>query len=134
MLEIIETREDGQIISHGQVHEDDAKARVYNIKRRVAVVGEVSTREVEVAPVGAPVVENDYVAAAAIDEASPAGGGYITFAEAAELLGIRYQQVFQKAVVKGKLRWQQTTSNFVSLADVQKWAQERIERKAKAGA
>jgi hypothetical protein len=122
--EIIETLEDGSVRPLGQCNEEDVKRHVRNIQRRVGTVGTISARLVA--------VENDHVAVDMIDEADPDNGGYITFAEAAELLGIRYQQVFQKAVVKGKLRWQQTTANFVALADIRKWAQERAERKAKA--
>lgn len=139
MFKIIETREDGEVVDHGTCHADDVKGRLYNLKRRVSVVGVLTAVEIkegptveEEAPAEEP-VESDHVALL-VDEADPSNGGYITFAEAAELLGVRYQQVFQKAVVHGKLRWQQTTANFVSLSDVQKWAQERFERKAKTGA
>jgi hypothetical protein len=54
-----------------------------------------------------------------------AQNGYVTFAQAAEIVGVRYQQVFQRAVVKGHMTWKQTPTNQVLLADVLEWKAKR---------
>jgi hypothetical protein len=87
-----------------------AEAAVRNVKRRVGVVGEVfaaSMFDVE------EIVENN------------SAPRYVTFAQAAEMLNVRYQQVFQRAVVKGKMRWMQTPVNHVMFDDVMEWKAKR---------
>jgi hypothetical protein len=84
---------------------DAAEAAMRNIKRRVAVTGEVL-----LATICDEVVESD-----------SAQFGYISFADAAVMLSVRYQQVFQRAVTKGKMRWIQTPVNHVMVEDVLAW-------------
>jgi excisionase family DNA binding protein len=53
---------------------------------------------------------------------------YIPFAEAAKTLGVRFQQVYQRAVVRGKMRWVDAGKRkLVHKADVQAWAKIRAE-------
>lgn len=91
---------------------DAAEAAVRNIKRRVAVIGEVVATSVY-----EDVVESNFVAQ----------DGYISFGDAARLLNVRYQQVFQRAVTKGKMAWRQSPENEVLLADVLVWQSKRGE-------
>jgi hypothetical protein len=102
---------DGNVIVHESFDDFDAAvAAVRNVKRRAAVSGEV----VAAAAFDEEVIESNYAA-----------DGYITFAAAAELVGVRYQQVFQRAVVKGKMSWKQTPTNHVLLQDALEWKQKR---------
>lgn len=112
MFNVIETQTDGTIIIHDTVEEADVKRVVYNVKRRANVVGEVTAVEiVEIEEI----VENNYVE----------HDGYISFGDAARMLGVRYQQVFQRAVTKGKMSWRQSPENEVWLQDVVTWQQKR---------
>jgi hypothetical protein len=98
-----------EVIVHGEFENvDSAESAIRNIKRRVAVTGEcfVATMFEDVD----------------VNESAPQ---YITFAQAAEMLSVRYQQVFQRAVVKGKMRWMQTPVNHVALEDVLVWKAKR---------
>jgi len=100
----------GEVIVHESFDNiEAAEAAVRNVKRRVAVTGEVFA-----ASVFEEVVESDF-----------ANDGYVTFAQAAEIVGVRYQQVFQRAVDKGKMTWKQTPVNHVLLADVMEWKNKR---------
>jgi len=117
------------VITHGEYADFDfAEAALKNVKRRAAVKGECFAAvavEEEVA--------SDFTAAdvANFDDAEY---GYVTFSEAAKLIGVRYQQVYQRAVTKSLMAWQLTTALFVSLKDVESWKQQRFERLVKANA
>jgi hypothetical protein len=53
---------------------------------------------------------------------------YVPFAECAKVLGVRFQQVYQRAVVRGKMRWIETPKHkLVHVDDVQAWAAIRAE-------
>jgi len=54
---------------------------------------------------------------------------YVKFAEAAKICQVRFQQVYQRAVVRGKMQWKDEGKfKTVRLADVEKWRDERIAR------
>jgi hypothetical protein len=110
MNAVIEINNNDVIVHETFDSAEQAESALRNVKRRVAVKGEcfVATMyEVE---------EVD------VNESAPQ---YVTFAQAAEMLGVRYQQVFQRAVVKGKMRWMQTPVNHVMLEDVMAWKAKR---------
>jgi len=113
MFNIIETRLNGEIVITHELNVEaaDIKRMIYNVQRRAKVSGEVTAVEV------VEEVQNDF-----------APNSYITFAEAATMLNVRYQQVFQRAVDKGKMRWMQNPTNHVMLADVLEWKQKRESR------
>jgi hypothetical protein len=46
---------------------------------------------------------------------------YISFGFAAKVLGVRYQQVYSRAVTKNKMRWIERGLLHVHLDDVKKW-------------
>jgi hypothetical protein len=111
------------VIVHGEYATfEDAENAVRNVKRRVGVVGEVfaATMFEE--------VEENLQNVTYFDDAEY---GYVTFAEASRILGVRYQQVYQRAVTKAKMSWQQTTAMFVSLKDVEIWQEQRKNRAEK---
>jgi predicted transcriptional regulator len=111
MFNVIETQEDGTIVVHAEnVNPEDVKRIVYNVSRRAKVVGEVSAQEIV-----EEVVESDFAAQ----------DGYISFGDAARMLQVRYQQVFQRAVTKNKMGWRQVPENQVLLADVLEWRNKR---------
>jgi len=114
MYNIIETRLNGEIvITHElNVAAEDVKRMIYNVQRRAKVSGAVTALEI------VEEVQNDFVTQ----------DGYVTFANAAIMLGVRYQQVFQRAVTKNKMRWIQTPVNHVMLADVLEWKEKRATR------
>lgn len=114
MFNIIETRLNGEIVITHELNVEaaDVKRMIYNVQRRAKVSGVVTAEEI------VEVVENNFVTQ----------DGYITFANAAQMLQVRYQQVFQRAVVKNKMRWIQTPVNHVLLADVLEWKEKRSAR------
>jgi hypothetical protein len=123
MNAVIELVEGGVVVHEEFATFEEAEHAVRNVKRRVAVKGEVFAAtmfDVEVEEVD----ENAQVVA----DFDDAEYGFVTFAEAARLLGVRYQQVYQRAVVKAKMTWHYTTSNFVSLKDVEEWREARAKR------
>ena len=53
---------------------------------------------------------------------------YIPFAEAAKELGVRFQQVYQRAVIRNKMRWEDTGKRkVVHKDDVAEWAKIRVQ-------
>ena len=107
---------DNDVIVHETMNDFDfAIKTVRNVKRRVGVNGEVVTafmfdEESEIVNDSIPDSE------------------YVTFSRASEILGVRYQQVFQRAVVKGKMKWFQSPVNHVLLKDVMDWKTKRESR------
>jgi hypothetical protein len=57
---------------------------------------------------------------------------YIKFNDAAKRLGVRFQQVYQRAVVRGKMRWvEEGKSKYVHIDDVAEWERVRDDYFAK---
>jgi hypothetical protein len=74
----------------------------------------------------------------AVDE--PLDSGWVTFAAAANQLGVRYQQVYQRAILRNRMRYiirsradsTDKTQYLVHVNDIQIWAIERAERLERA--
>jgi hypothetical protein len=110
MFAAIEINNSGVIVHETFDSIEAAENAVKNVKRRVAVTGEVFAA----AMFDEEVVESDFAASE-----------YVSFADAARFVGVRYQQVFQRAVVKGKMSWRQVPENQVLFADAVAWKDKR---------
>lgn len=65
-------------------------------------------------------------AVAAASNQQPDLSQYMKFAECSKLLGVRFQQVYQRAVVRGKMQWIESgKSKYVLKADVSAWQKVR---------
>lgn len=111
MFATIEINNNDVIVHETYATIEEAEAAVRNVKRRVAVVGEVFAAALF------EETESDFTA-----------NEYMSFADAAKFLGVRYQQVFQRAVDKNKMVYRQTPTNEVLTADVMLWKEKRNAR------
>jgi predicted alpha/beta hydrolase family esterase len=109
------------------------EAALRNVKRRKAVTGECFVAFVdEAADVNESMVALDLPGVQVFDFPTAVvevvNDGWMSFGEAARSLGVRYQQLYQRAVVKGKMLWRSTPAHEVAAADVEAWRVARAKR------
>jgi hypothetical protein len=110
---------------HGEYESyETAEAQRLNIRRRAKVTGECVVAMYD----EAVDVNESFAAAIATVDVFEMPDRFIAFSDAAAQLGVRYQQLYQRAVVKGKMMWQQRPALFVRVQDVEEWQAARALR------
>jgi hypothetical protein len=123
MFTVIEINNSG-VVTHGEYDSiEAAEAARVNIRRRASVTGECFAASMFDEEIDAN--ESSIVASVGVFTMTDC---FMPFGEAAALLGVRYQQLYQRAVVKAKMSWQARPALWVSGNDVADWKAAREQR------